>query len=307
MLNRLFHFALSVIFVSLPTSVFAQSYSIIDDSLNLYCADLPDATNMVVSVTSNQGLYSINPVDPEAEKAKIIKLRKQIQKRINTLSQLKRDFDPAADGAKLRQVFKFVINEVINDLDDDNSLESTKPNRIYSKISAMIQQLKQRIAELNEAIEIIDRCVRNEELIPPPEAPSAQVVTFPFIHPDYGTAEVMRGVAVTATLHKKRSDGIVCVSAEKPNLRIPKFPKETAVRLVRNPCLAFFQTSFRNYPFCHYGSKNTAVAWVGSSAGSVGFSSSAVDEDEIDSLQRYVDFHNFTVRVPTKKKPCRTK
>lgn len=290
-----------------PSASHAQSYSTIDDELGLYCADLPDATNMVVSVTENAGLYTINPLDPEAEKANIIKIRKQIQKRVSALASIKRDYDPSADGAKLKQVYKFVINEVINELDSDNTLESTKPNKIFNKISLMILELKNRLSELDEAIETIDRCIRNEDLIPPPEAPSIQVIAFPFKHPDYGTTEIMRGVGVTAILHKKRYIGTVCVSAEKVNLRIPKFPKEAAVGVVRNPCLAFFQTSFRNFPICQYGTNpNTAVGWIGSSSASVGFSST-FDDDDLKTLTKYAEFHKFTVRIPTKKKPCRTK
>ena len=196
---------------------------------------------------------------------------------------------------------------MVNELDSDNTLESTKPNKIFSKISLMIQELKNRLSELNEAILTIDRCIRNENLIPPPDAPSVQVIAFPFRHPDNGTTEIMRGVGVTALLHKKRFVGTLCVSAEKSNLRIPKFPKEAAVGVVRNPCLAFFQTSFRNFPICKYGTDpNLGVGWIGSFSASVGFSST-FDDDDLQSLTKYAETHKFNVRVPTKKKPCRTK
>lgn len=289
------------------SQVQAQSYYTIDDELGLYCADLPDGTNLLVSVTTNGGLSTINTLDPQAEKANIIKIRKQIQKRISTLASIKKDYNPSSDGAKLKQVFKFVINEVINELDSDNTLESTKPNKIFNKISLMILELKNRLSELDEAIQTIDRCLRNEDLLPPPERPSTQAIAFSFKHPDYGTTEIMRGVGVTALLHKKRFVGTVCVSAEKSNARVPKFPKEAAIGVVRNPCLAFFQTSFRNFPICHYGTDpNTAVGWIGSSSASVGFSST-FDDDDLKSLTNYAESHKFTVRIPTKKKPCRTK
>lgn len=294
-------------FLIAPTQAHAQSYYTIDDELGLYCADLPDGTNLLVSVTTNGGLSTINTLDPQVEKANILKIRKQMQKRISTLASIKKDYDPKSDGAKLKQVFKFVVNEVINELDSDNTLESTKPNKIFSKISLMILELKNRLSELDEAIQTIDRCLRNEDLLPPPEAPSTQIIAFSFTHPDYGTTQIMRGIGVTALLHKKRYEGIVCVSAQKLNLRIPAFPKEAAVRVVRNPCLSFFQTSFRNFPICQYGSNpNTAVGWIGASTASVGFSST-FDDDDREALTKYADFHKFSVRVPTKKKPCRTK
>ena len=168
----------------------------------------------------------------------------------------------------------------------------------------MVTLLKERLADLQTAIETIDRCVRNEDLIPPPTAPSAEVITFSFTHPDYGTTEVMRGLGVTAILHKSRYYGSVCVGAKKPYGSVPVFPKEAEFIVRRNPCLMFFQTAFRNYPFCHYGAhEDTAVAWFGSTK--AGFSQSAVDAKELQSLEKELaGFGPVNVRIPTKKKPC---
>lgn len=296
----------SILLAALP-SAYAQSYSTIDGELGLYCADLPDGTNALVNVTRSNGLYITNTLDSKAEIAKIVKLRKTIQQRISALNGMKRDYDPSADGTKLRQIYKFVANEIINDVDNDDSLDNTKPSQIYKKLSALISQLKLRLKDLQYAIETIERCLRNEDLIPPPQAISSEVIYFPFTHPDYRTTEWMRGIGVTAILHKKRSTGVVCVSSAKSGTLVNKFPKETAMSVWKNPCLLFWQRTFRNYPFCHYGvNQHTAVGWLGST--NVGFSQSAVDEDDIAQLQRKLDGHApIIVRAPTKKKPCRTK
>jgi len=290
-----------------PTPAKAQSYKTIDDNLDLYCADLPDGTNSVVRVISNNGLHTATPVDPEAEKANIIKLRKDLQKRISALAKIKKHYEPASDISKLKKSFKFIADEIVTELESDGSLDKVTPAKIHKKISAMIALLKQRLTELQEAIEIIDRCVRNEDLIPPPTAPTAGVITFMFNNPDYGNLEVMRGLGVTAILNKKREYGSVCVGAAKVHGRVPIFPREAEYVVRRNPCLMFFQTAFRNFPICHYGAHiDTAVAWFGTT--DAGFSQSAVDEKELKTLNNKIaSFGPINVRIPTKKKPCRTK
>ena len=296
----------AVFIAILPLQVNAQSYSTIEGSLSLYCADLPDGTNSVVRITDNKGQYNVLPVDPEAEKAAILKLRKSTQKRITSLSKLRKNYDPSSDFAKLKSIYKFVSGELADGVEASEDFDQTKPHKIYKKISEMIFLLKARLDELQFAIETIDRCVNNEDLIPPPVPLSSEVIIFDFTHPDYGTIETMRGLGATATLHKKRSRGSVCVSFEKASLSIAKFPKETEVLLVRNPCIFFFQTTFRNFPFCHYGAHpDLAVGWFGST--NFGFGG-PVSVSEKDSLERKLaGYGKITLRAPTKKKPCRTK
>lgn len=295
-----------MIIAAFPLTVQAQSYSLIDGDLNLYCTDLPDGTNMVARVISNKGLHSVTPVDGKAEQAKLIKLRKNLEKRINTLNKIKKSYNPSSDGTKLKQIYKFVANEIVNDLDSDGSLDNTKPNQIFKKISAMISQLKHRLGDLQNAIETIDRCLKNEDLIPPPQAVSPEVIVFPFTHPDYKTTEWMRGLGVTAILPKKRSNGIICVAASKPHSALNTFPKESALYVTRNPCLMFWQRTFRNYPFCHYGpNEHSAVGWF--SITDAAFSSKAVDDSERASLEiKLANYAPIHVRAPTKKNPCRT-
>lgn len=284
----------------------AQSYSLIDSNLGLYCADLPDATNSLVSVTSNKGTSVINPLDPEAEKVKISKLIKDLQKRITSLKKIKKDYDPSSDAQALKKIYKYIASEIVNDVETDDSLDKLGPSKIYKKISALIFQLESRLEYLHTAYDTIERCMRNEDLIPPPEAPSVNFIYFNFTHPDYGTTEVMRGLGFSAILHKQRYSGQLCVSMSKVHSRISKWPKESHLTVNRNPCLLFFQTSFRNYPFCHYGAnENSAVGWFSSTE--PGFSSRAVDDAEIAKANKSLEFYSpIYVRVPTKKNPCRT-
>lgn len=296
-----------VLFMSFPTISLSQSYSVIDSDLGIYCADLPDGTNMLVNVTNNNGLFTINTLDYKTQVAEVLKLKKSLERRIKVLTEMKKDYDPSSDGAKLRQQYKYIANEIINDLDNDDSLDNLKPNKIYKKISALILQLKHRRDEVLYALETIERCVKNEDLIPPPNTFSSEVIYFPFRHPDYGTTEWMRGLGVTAVLHKKRSIGTVCVATSKTHSTINTFPKETIMYIRKNPCLMFWQTAFRNYPFCHYGADvNTGVGWF--SVTSAAFSQRGVDDAEKNKLQAQLDNYSpIYVRAPTKKKPCRTK
>lgn len=293
--------------VDFSSLAIAQSYSTIDGSLSFYCADLPDGTNAVVKIDNANGQYNVTPVDPKAAIESILKLRKSIQKRINALSQIKKDYDPSTDLSKIKSIFKFVTGEIADGVEASDSLDKTKPHNIYKKISEMISMLKLRLEDLKFALEAIDRCVKGEDLIPSPHSAVSEVISFPFTHPDYGSLEVMRGLGATAILHKKRIMGSLCVSFEKAHISIAKFPKESEVRLVRNPCIFYFQSTFRNYPFCHYGSHvDQAVAWFGST--NFGFSQSVFDDKERASLEKKLaGYGKITLRAPTKKKPCRTK
>ncbi len=290
----------------LPMAADAQSYSLIDSNLGLYCADLPDATNALVSVTYSKGLSYINPLDPDAEKVKISKLVKDLQKRITSLKKIKKDYDPSSDVNALKKIYKFVTSEVINDVDDDDTLDKLGPSRIYKKIGVLIAQLDSRRSELLSVYDTIDRCMRNENLIPPPTAPSVNFIYFSFTHPDYGTQEYMRGKGFSAILNKKRSSGQLCVALSKTHSRISKWPKESNLTVNRNPCLSFYQTAFRKFPFCHYGAhEDTAAGWF--SYTEPGFNQTPIDEKEIASANKSLDFYApIYVRVPTKKNPCRT-
>ena len=109
---------------------------------------------------------------------------------------------------------------------------------------------------------IVTRCEDNEDLIPPPQPGSAQIITFTFTHPDHGTTELMRGLAVTGTLDKNAGSGNLCVSATGRNYgRISSFPYEATYTIQRNACLAFVNT-FRKYPYCTYGGPNGALSWL---------------------------------------------
>lgn len=233
-------------------------------------------------MTYSKGLSLVNPLDPEAEKVKISKLKKDLQKRISSLKKIKKDYDPSSDISALKKIYKFVGDEIINDIENDDSLDKLGPSKIFKKIGAIIAQLESRRVELLTAYDTIKRCLRNEDLIPPPTAPSFNFIYFTFTHLDFGTQQVMRGKGFSAIFHEKRRSGQLCVSLSKVHSRINKWPKESILTVNRNPCLSFFQTSFRSFPFCHYGThKDTAVGWF--SFSETGFSQRAVDEKEIAS------------------------
>lgn len=297
---------LVTVFINIFTSdSTAQSYQSIDSNLALYCADLPNATNLVVRIVSNNGLYTVSPVDPEAEKATIIKMRRDLQKRIKTLKSIKNDYEPSSDLGTLKKSLKFIREDILTEMESDASLDTVTPSKIYKKIGAMIDALKIRLDQLQIAIETIDKCVRDENLIPTPISASPEIIIFEFIHPDYGTKQIMRGLGISAILHKSRSYGSVCVGAAKVIGRIPVFPKEAEFRVNRNPCLGFYQNSFRNFPFCHYGvNVNSAVSWF--SFSEPGFSQSAVTQSEMTTFEnRLANVAPIHVRFPTKKNPCR--
>lgn len=281
----------------LPSIAQGQSYSEIDSNLGIYCADLPDGTNAVVSLTSKGGLYNTKPIDPADAIKAIRKEMKEDQKKVSTLKKIKHDNDPTANLNTLKKIYTFM---------SDEGFTGTKPNKIFNAISKLITDLNERIKDLEEALKIVDRCAKNEDLIPPPQPGSAQVISFPFTHPDYGTEQIMRGLGVTGTLNKKAISGTLCVATSKPHSTLQTFPNESQLTIQRNPCLIFFQTAFRNFPFCSYGNKNTGTAWF--SVTDVGFSLDAFDDDERGKLERKLAFYApIHIRAPSKKHPCRLK
>ena len=184
----------------------------------------------------------------------------------------------------------------MNDVDNDDTLDRTKPSQIFRKISALTSLLKSREEDLKYAIDSIGKCLRNEELLPPPEGLSSSVIVFTFKHPDDGQTYTMRGIGVTARLHKKRNSAEVCYSDSRT------FPNEKIAYVNSNPCIDFYQTRFRKYPKdCNYGRLD--VGWITSPA-----FGGPLDESDTAKLNEQFDlFAPINVRAPTKKSPCRTK
>ncbi len=277
----------------------AEPYTTIDSDLGLYCEKNLDDTQSLVRATYNKktGAMTVTGIDPELELAAIRKLIKTNQKKVGTLRKIKRDNDPTRDIKTLFKLAKYV---------SDDGFSQTKPNKVYKAISGLINQLNARIDELLGVLEMIERCRDNQDVIPPPQPGSAEVITFSFVHPDYRTVEVMRGLGVTAVLDKKAITGQLCISTSKVHGTLSKAPYESLRTVTRNPCLIFWQTNFRKYPFCSYGPENTAITWFSST--DVGFSSSPVDEDERARLEgKLAHYGPINVRVPSKKYPCRVK
>jgi hypothetical protein len=161
------------------------------------------------------------------------------------------------------------------------------------------------LQEVEGVPEMIERCMRNEDLLPPPQPLSTSIIVFPFKHPDYGDTVYMRGIGVTAALHKKRYSGTLCVSASKANHDIKQFPKESTIYVERNPCTYFYQRTFRNFPRCEYQG-GVAVGWI--RINDTRFGSSPPSDLDLVNLQHRIDnYGTLYVRAPSKKRPCGTK
>jgi hypothetical protein len=300
-MNKIFIVALSLwTFISLE-SADAQSYAPIDDNLNLYCSTPPSGSNVVARVTTSRGSSVVNPIDPDQEIRKIVSIRKGIEKRISALRKMQRGVD---DKSNLRKIYKFVTDEVIDASSSDVKFDNLKPAQISKRISYMIGQLTRRQRELQAAVDLIRRCLNNENiLVSRPTILSSGIIRFQFEHPDYrGQFYEFRGIGVNGVLHKSRSRANICVSgATGVGINLPGFPRERTVVMYDNPCSIGSGFSFRNFPSsCDlYG---PAVAWISEPSFGTPWTTAA----QLRPFEFFLEQTNgILARVPTKKNPCR--